>query len=89
MEFQAVYTKNALKSLKKMPKALSKRIVDKVKFYRVQEDPLKFAERLTDPRFGEYRFRVGNYRIFFDVDRKKNLTILFILDVKHRKESYR
>lgn len=39
-----------------------------MRFYASQNNPLKFAEHLTDYREGEYRFRVGDYRLAFDVN---------------------
>lgn len=78
----AIFSKNALKQLKKNPDR--KRIVDKLKFYLAQKDSLQFAESLRDHRFGQYRFRIGNYRVFFDV---KDDT-MFVLKVGHRRDVY-
>ena len=33
-----------------------------------------------------YRFRIGNYRLFYKID--ENKVIVFIVKLKHRKESY-
>jgi len=33
-----------------------------------------------------YRFRIGNYRLFYKID--KNKVIVFIIKLKHRQESY-
>ena len=33
-----------------------------------------------------YRYRIGKYRLFYTVD--KNKIIIFVIDVRHRKESY-
>lgn len=89
MVYKAVYTKKALKSLKNIPKTTSKRITEKIKFYRLQRDPLSYAKKLKDSKFGEYRYRIGNYRTFFDCDKRGKIKILLILEVKHRRESYR
>jgi mRNA-degrading endonuclease RelE of RelBE toxin-antitoxin system len=29
---------------------------------------MKFATRLTDPKLGTFRFRIGDYRVIFDID---------------------
>lgn len=55
-----------------------------MRFYVSQNDPLKFAEHLTDYREGEYRFRVGDYRLAFDVDNEK----IIILKVGRRDQMY-
>lgn len=51
--------KEAVRQLKDLPRSIQKRIAIKMRFYVVQKDPLKFAERLTDYREGEFRFRMG------------------------------
>lgn len=77
--------KKAAKEIDKLPSKIRKRILEKLKFYSSQRNPLRFAERLRDRRFGEYRFRIGDYRILFDVDTKK----IIVLKVGHRKDIYK
>jgi mRNA interferase RelE/StbE len=89
MTYKVLYAKNAVKQLKKLPKFVAKSVVDKVKFYSLQKNPLKFAKKLNHPAFGEYRYRVGDYRVVFDVDSKGKVTVLLILTVKHMKDSYK
>lgn len=64
------YTYKAVGNLEKLPQEIKKRIVKKMRFYAAQNDPLQFAERLTEPREGEFRFRIGDYRVVFDVVHK-------------------
>lgn len=73
------------KDIEKLPSQVRRRILEKLKFYSVQENPLRFADRLQDYRFGEYRFRIGDYRILFDVKDQK----IVILKVGHRKDIYK
>jgi mRNA interferase RelE/StbE len=82
------YAKQALKDLRNLTPNMRKRIVQKLHWYRHQDDPLSFAKHLTDSTHGEYRFRIGNYRILCDVKNGK-IRILVILSVKHRKDAYR
>lgn len=77
--------KKAAKEVEKLPPQIRKRILKKLKFYSLQENPLRFAEKLRDRRFGEYRFRIGDYRILFDVENHK----ITILKVGHRKDIYK
>ena len=35
---------------------------------------------------GYYRFRIGNYRLFYTIDKQK--VIVFILDIVNRKDAY-
>lgn len=85
---QFEYTQNAVRDLRHLDQQVSKRILKKIDFFSKQEDPLKFAKKLKDSSLGEYRFRIGDYRVLFDVDDQENLKILMVLSVKHRREAY-
>lgn len=79
------YTKTAILDLASLPRELQRRIARKMRFYADTGNPLRFAERLTDYKDADFRFRIGEYRVMFDVI---NNTI-FILSIRHRKEAYR
>ena len=78
------YTHKAAKQLEGLPTPIQKRISNKMRFYENHENPLQFAEHLTDYREGEFRFRVGDFRLTFDV--KKN--IIYILQIGKRDKIY-
>lgn len=78
------YTRKAANQLEKLPRSIQKRIVEKMRFYAKQENPLKFAEHLTDYREGEFRFRIGDYRVIFDIEDD----IIYILKIKKRDKAY-
>ncbi len=78
----------AKKDLSNLGKKISVRILDKLDFFIYSGKPLKYAKKLTDHDTGTYRFRVGNYRAIFDIDKKGKITVLLVLRVKHRKEVY-
>jgi mRNA-degrading endonuclease RelE of RelBE toxin-antitoxin system len=65
------------------PAAGARRISIKMRFYAAQPDPLKFAEPLTGSN--EYRFRVGDYRVIFEVINDA----LWVTAIKRRDEAYR
>ena len=50
----------------------------------MQEYLLAFAESLTKTTLGQYRFRIGDYRVVFDLEDDE---IIVITDVGHRKIS--
>lgn len=81
---EIIFSASALRQLAKLEKTIQKRINEKLDFYLFQSNPLDFAERLTDRQFGDWRFRIGDYRILFDVEKDK----IIILKVGHRKDSY-
>lgn len=83
--FDYQFTKTSFKRLEKLPKDIQIRILSKLDYFCQQDDPLTFAEPLTKSNLGEYRFRIGDYRVAFDLEDK----ILVIHDVDHRKDIYR
>jgi len=89
MNYRPVYTKKAFSDLASFSKKDAKRILDKINYYCSQKSPLLHAKKLQDPKFGTYRFRIGDYRAIFDIDKNGNITILLILTIKHRKDIYK
>lgn len=86
--YKVIYSLNAERDLKKLGKKLASRIINKIFFYSQQTDPTKFAKRLTNADLGTFRFRIGDYRVIFDLDERNHLKILMILNIKHRKDIY-
>lgn len=87
--YRIEYTEKALEDLKKLDKRIARRILEKLNFFVQQNNPIQFAKKLKDAQYGEYRFRIGDYRIIFDRNRKGVVQILMILSIKHRREVYR
>lgn len=83
MKHALVYSKNALRDLKRLDYSVQKRL--KVKLELLSTNPLYYSEKLKDSSIGSYRFRVGTYRVIFDLE-KENINILRI---GHRREIYR
>lgn len=83
-----IYSAQARLDLKRLPTTLAQRIIRKVYFFSQQDKPLTFAKPLHHFALGQYRFRVGDYRIVFDVDHRGTISILLILRIKHRKDVY-
>lgn len=79
------FTPQALKQLEKLSKEIQKRIVKKLDFYCSQVSPLNFAEPLTDRELGSYRFRIGDWRVVFDVEHDQIVVLL----VGNRRDIYR
>ena len=76
---------SAIQNLKKLPWVIQKRIFSKLDFYTKTENPLRFAEALKDRTLGDFRFRIGEHRVIFDVKKDK----IIILKIGHRKDIYR
>ena len=79
------YTHRAAAELKSLPKSVQKRIVSKMRFYASQENPLTFAKRLVDVREGQLRFRIGDYRVIFDVAKDS----IYVLKIAKRSDVYK
>ena len=75
----------AFKQLKQLPRNIQIRIIKKLDFFCLQDDPIGFAESLVRSEIGSYRFRIGDYRIIFDLEEEG----VMILLVGHRKDIYR
>ncbi len=78
---------SAVRDLKKLPTVIQRRIIQKLDFFVASKNPLHFAWHLRDRKFGEYRFRIGDYRVIFDVESKSRS--LIILAIGHRRDIYK
>ena len=65
MKYKLVYTQRAERDIKKLEPKVKDRIGKAL--LRFREEPFRFSEKLSNPILGEYRFRVGDYRVIFDV----------------------
>ncbi|GAB6045475.1 hypothetical protein JCM11957_10730 [Caminibacter profundus] len=75
-------SKSAFKHLQKINKKNQKIILDKLKLLEKYPDTPNI-KKLTN-YYPPYRFRVGNYRVLFDIEND----IIKIISIKHRKEAY-
>ena len=83
--YRYFFKKKALPAFKKLPFEVQKRILDKLDYFIKQKYPLFFASRLINYGLGEYRFRIGDYRVIFDLEDED----IIILEVGHRREIYK
>ena len=83
MSYDLVYTQRSIRDIEKLDPKIKKRI-GKV-LLRYKEEPLRYAEKLSDSKLGTYRFRIGDYRIIFDIEDNE----IVVLRVGNRKEIYK
>lgn len=83
--YKLLYKKPAVKEIQKLPPQIKKRLKTKLEWFIEQPNPLDFAEQLTKPADAQYRFRVGVYRVLFDIETSN----IVILHIQHRREVYR
>ncbi len=80
---KVVFTKRALKDLENIDRETQNRIAIKLKEHA--KDPQKYARKLINPDIGGYRFRIGDYRVIFDIDDEN----IVILRIGHRRSIYK
>jgi mRNA interferase RelE/StbE len=87
MKYQVVFSDDARKELKKLDKHLALLIIAWVrKNLEGCSDPRRFGKGLTANRSGQWRYRVGDYRLIAEIQDEK--VIILILTVGHRREVY-
>lgn len=81
------YTKEALKDLKKLDNSVARIIFAWLK-KNIDgcTDPRAHGKGLTANRSGQWRYRVGNYRIICKIEDEK--VIVLVLTVGHRSAVY-
>ncbi len=86
--YKLVYSENSIIDLKKIDKSIAQRIIKKLVFFAQQKDISKFSKQLNGFGNNKSRFRIGDYRAIFTVDKSGNIQILMILNIRHRREVY-
>lgn len=80
-----LFRSSAEKQFAKLDPQIQNKIIKKLEFFLSAPNPLVFAERLVHYETGQYRFRIGDYRIIFDVEDE----VLVVLALGHRREVYK
>jgi mRNA interferase RelE/StbE len=83
VKYTLIYTRRAERDIAGLDSKTKERIGKTLLRYR--EEPLRYAEKLSDPILGTYRFRIGDYRVIFDLEGNE----IVVLRVGHRREIYR
>jgi mRNA interferase RelE/StbE len=82
-DYKIVFTRRAAKDISKLDPETKEKIGDALRRYC--KDPLNYARKMIDPSLGSYRFRIGDYRVIFDIEGDE----IVVLRVGHRREIYR
>lgn len=85
MRYQIVITRRAAKDISKLSVPVQKRIRKKLQQILALPDPLANSKTLTNKKYGDHRWRIGDYRVVFDVDSD----VIVVLQIQHRKDVYR
>jgi len=81
MIYQIEFKPRAIRDLKGIDKSHARRITEKVRLMR--DDLAGDVKRLTTTT-PEFRLRIGDYRVLFEIERDK----VVVYRVRHRKDAY-
>ncbi len=83
MKYRLVYTHRAIKNIDTLDTSVKQRIGKTLQRY--EQNPLAHAEPLKQSELGSYRFRIGDYRVVFDLEGPE----IVVLRVGHRRDIYK
>ena len=87
MKFRIVFTERAKKQLKKLDKYTASLIIGWLeKNIEGCEDPRIHGKALVDNKSGQWRYRIGDYRVICEIQDTE--IIVLVLEVGHRREIY-
>ncbi len=87
MKYKVEFTERALKDLKKMDRHTASLILGWIrKNLEGCDDPRLHGKALVADKKGQWRYRVGDYRILAEIEDDK--IIILILNIGHRREVY-
>jgi len=85
MSYTIIFSEEAVQDIKRLDTVVKKRLQKKLQAVAESKDVHQISKKLIHHESGQYRIRIGNFRIIFDLDGN----LLYILRVRHRKEVYR
>ena len=87
MSYKVIFTDKAKKQLKKLDKHISSLIIGWLeKNIEGCENPRVHGKGLVENKSGQWRYRVGDYRLICEI--KYNEVLVLILNIGHRREIY-
>lgn len=87
MTYHVRFTRTAAKDLKKLDRHTAALILGWIhKNLEGCEDPRRHGKGLTANRSGEWRYRVGDYRLIADI--QEDQVVILMLRIGHRRDIY-
>jgi mRNA interferase RelE/StbE len=81
------FSKEADKSLRKLDRQVSARILDELEEVSRLDDPRTRGKALVGNLAGLWRYRVGDYRVVCDIE--DEVLVILVVGVAHRSSVYR
>ena len=85
MPYKILFTSEARNDVEGQSKVVRRQLYKKLSYFAALDDIKTVAKKLHNYDAGEYRLRVGNFRIIFDLDKH----VIVVLRIQHRKDVYR
>lgn len=82
--FNVKVTPKGAEDLEKLSKDIQRRVIKKLQFFATQENPLLFSKPLVNLPPATHRFRVGDYRVAFYIEK----STIYVDRIGHRSEVY-
>lgn len=77
-KWHVLITKRFQRRFKRLPLHVQPRIVDAIETLAMEEDPTRISKKLRGNHYGQYSYRIGNYRIIYDIVRDEIIVLRFI-----------
>jgi mRNA interferase RelE/StbE len=77
--------RKAEKSIKKLPKRIAGKVIEKIQ--ELKSEPRPLGSRKIVGSEGDYRIRIGDYRVVYELDEENEQ--LIIMAVGHRRDVYK
>jgi len=74
-----IFKDGAIKNFSKFDSKLQERIIKKLDYFCASANPMFYAKRLSDSKLWEYRFRIWDYRVIFDIDDDWKIIIIALI----------
>lgn len=87
MAWRIRFSKEADKSLRKLDRQVSARILDELEEVSRLDDPRTRGKALVGNLAGLWRYRVGDYRVVCDIE--DEVLVILVVGVTHRSSVYR
>ncbi len=85
MNYQVIIPRPVQKQMDSLPSSIRKRVIEHI--LRLKEDPRPPGSVKLKGYENEYRIRVGDYRVRYEVREQEGVVLL--LHCKHRKDVYK
>jgi len=86
LAYNVLWHEQALHDLRPIDRTISRKIIERVKNH-LSQDPEKLGKSLKGVLKGLYRYRWGDYRIIYVIEKAEGR--ISILHIGHRKNVYR